>query len=176
VGYFSKFYRPETIPGRDNNFVMSKTAIFPGSFDPFTIGHENVVRRALDLFDHIVVAVGFNSNKKDFFPVEDRMRWISDVFADDDRISVDKYEGLTVDYAKSVGASHILRGIRTSADFEYERAIAQVNKAMTGIDSVFLLTTPEHTPINSSIVRDIIKHGGDASMFLPKQISISLND
>lgn len=155
---------------------MDKTAIFPGSFDPFTIGHENVVRRALDLFDHIVIAVGYNSNKKDFFSVEKRMFWIGEVFADEPRVSVDKYEGLTVDFAKNVNASHILRGIRTSADFEYERAIAQVNKAMTGIDSVFLLTTPEHTPVNSSIVRDIIKHGGDASMFLPKQIKISLND
>ncbi|MFT3740466.1 MAG: pantetheine-phosphate adenylyltransferase [Breznakibacter sp.] len=155
---------------------MKKTAIFPGSFDPFTIGHENVVRRALDLFDNIIVAVGYNSNKKDFFSVQQRVEWINAVFADEPRVTVDKYEALTVDFAKTVNASHILRGIRTSADFEYERAIAQINKAMTGIDSVFLLTTPEHTPVNSSIVRDIIKHGGDASMFLPKQIKIKLDN
>lgn len=154
---------------------IKKTAIFPGSFDPFTIGHENVVRRALDLFDNIIVAVGYNSNKKDFFSVQQRVEWIDAVFADEPRVTVDKYEGLTVDFAQSVHATHILRGIRTSADFEYERAIAQINKAMTGIDSVFLLTTPEHTPVNSSIVRDIIKHGGDASMFLPKQIKIKLD-
>jgi len=153
---------------------MIRKAIFPGSFDPFTIGHENVVVRALDLFDEIVIAVGYNSNKADFFPVDTRMAWIKSVFENESRISVAKYEGLTVEFAQEIGATHILRGIRTSADFEYERAIAQVNKLMTGIDSVFLLTTPEHTPVNSSIVRDIIKHGGDASQFLPKQMKIKL--
>lgn len=151
-----------------------KIAIFPGSFDPFTVGHEDVVRRGLSLFDKIIIAVGYNSNKKDFFPLEDRMKWIKDVFLDDTRVSVEKYEGLTVDFAKEVGCTHILRGIRTAADFEYERAIAQVNKAMSGFDSVFLLTTPEHTPVNSSIVRDIIKHGGDAGQFLPKAIQINI--
>lgn len=151
-----------------------KTAIFPGSFDPFTVGHEDVVRRGLSLFDKIIIAVGYNSNKNDFFPLEDRMQWIRDVFTEDARVSVEKYEGLTVEFAKEVGCTHILRGIRTSADFEYERAIAQVNKAMSGIDSVFLLTTPEHTPVNSSIVRDIVKHGGDAGQFLPESIKINI--
>ncbi|MBS2210640.1 pantetheine-phosphate adenylyltransferase [Carboxylicivirga mesophila] len=151
-----------------------KIAIFPGSFDPFTVGHEDVVRRGLSLFDKVIIAVGYNSNKKDFFPLEDRMKWIRDVFVDDERVSVEKYEGLTVDFAKEVGCTHILRGIRTAADFEYERAIAQVNKAMSGFDSVFLLTTPEHTPVNSSIVRDIVKHGGDAGQFLPKAIQINI--
>jgi len=151
-----------------------KTAIFPGSFDPFTVGHEDVVRRGLSLFDQIIIAVGYNSNKKDFFPLEDRMNWIRDVFVNNDRVSVEKYEGLTVEFAKEVGCTHILRGIRTAADFEYERAIAQVNKAMSGIDSVFLLTTPEHTPVNSSIVRDIVKHGGDAGQFLPDAIKINI--
>ncbi len=151
-----------------------KLAIFPGSFDPFTVGHEDVVKRGLSLFDKIIIAVGYNSNKKDFFPIEDRMQWIRDVFANDKGIEVRKYEGLTVDFAKEVKATHILRGIRTSADFEYERAIAQANKAMTGIDSVFILTTPEHTHVNSSIVRDIIKHRGDASMFLPQSIQINI--
>ena len=151
-----------------------KIAIFPGSFDPFTVGHEDVVRRGLSLFDKIIIAVGYNSNKKDFFSLEDRMKWIRDVFVDDARVSVDKYEGLTVDFAREIGCTHILRGIRTAADFEYERAIAQVNKAMSGFDSVFLLTTPEHTPVNSSIVRDIIKHGGNAGQFLPKAIQINI--
>ncbi|MBI9062260.1 MAG: pantetheine-phosphate adenylyltransferase [Marinilabiliaceae bacterium] len=153
---------------------MDKLAIFPGSFDPFTVGHEDVVKRGLSLFESIVIAVGYNANKRDYFPLDDRMQWIRDVFANDPRIRVEKYEGLTVDFAKEIGASHILRGIRTSADFEYERAIAQVNKAMSNIDSVFLLTTPEHTPVNSTIIRDILKHGGDASMFLPEQIKINI--
>ena len=153
---------------------MEKLAIFPGSFDPFTVGHEDVVKRGLSLFENIVIAVGYNANKRDHFPLDDRMQWIRDVFANDPRVTVEKYEGLTVDFAKEIGATHILRGIRTSADFEYERAIAQVNKAMSNIDSVFLLTTPEHTPVNSSIVRDILKHGGDASMFLPDQIKINI--
>ena len=145
------------------NKEMIRTAIFPGSFDPFTVGHEDVVRRGLSLFERIIIAVGYNSNKKDFFPIEDRMQWIRDVFTDNDHVVVEKYEGLTVEFAKETQSTHILRGIRTAADFEYERAIAQVNKTMSGIDSVFLLTTPEHTPVNSSIVRDIIKHGGNAS-------------
>ncbi len=151
-----------------------KVAIFPGSFDPFTVGHEDVVRRGMSLFDKIIIAVGYNSNKRDFFPLEDRMQWIRDVFEGDERVDVAKYEGLTVDFAKEIGCTHILRGIRTAADFEYERAIAQVNKAMSGFDSVFLLTTPEHTPVNSSIVRDIVKHGGNASQFLPEAIQINI--
>lgn len=153
-----------------------KTAIFPGSFDPFSVGHEDVVRRGLSLFDRIIIAVGYNANKKDFFPIEDRMQWIRDVFIQDERVSVESYEGLTVEFAREIACSHILRGIRTAADFEYERAIAQVNKAMSGIDSVFLLTTPEHTPVNSSIVRDIIKHGGDAGQFLPEAIKINIQN
>ncbi|WP_430815735.1 pantetheine-phosphate adenylyltransferase [Carboxylicivirga sp. RSCT41] len=153
-----------------------KTAIFPGSFDPFTVGHEDVVRRGLSLFDKIIIAVGYNSNKRDFFPLDNRMQWIRDVFISDERISVEKYEGLTVDFAREIGCTHILRGIRTSADFEYERAIAQVNKAMSGIDSVFLLTTPEHTPVNSSIIRDIVKHGGNAGQFLPEAIQKNIQN
>jgi pantetheine-phosphate adenylyltransferase len=155
---------------------MQKTAIFPGSFDPFTIGHENIVRRALNLFDKIYIAIGYNANKKDFFPVDQRIQWVRSVFAEEQRIEVVSYEGLTVDFAKEMAANFILRGIRTAADFEYERAIAQVNKAMSGIDTVFLLTSPEHTPVNSSIVRDILKHGGDASQFIPERIKIQLTN
>lgn len=154
------------------NCIDHKTtkAIFPGAFDPFTIGHENIVLRGLDLFDEIVVSVGVNSEKKCLFSLEQRLDFIRKVFEGNPRVSVDTYSGLTVDYAKQIGASHILRGIRTSADFEYERAIAQVNKQMTGIDTAFLLTTPEHTPVNSTIVRDILRHNGDASMFLPEKL------
>ena len=152
---------------------MKKIAIFPGSFDPFTVGHESIVRRALDLFDEIIIAVGYNTNKPGFFPIETRMNWIKNVFIDESKIIVDQYKELTVDYCKRKNAKYILRGLRTSADFEYERAIAQVNKTMFNeLESIFLLTMPEHTPVNSSIVRDIIRHGGDASDFLPRGVDI----
>ena len=154
---------------------MERVAIFPGSFDPFTVGHESVVRRALPLFDKIVIMIGFNTNKKQAFPVKKRQEWIQQVFKDEPKVQVECYEGLTVDFCKKVNARYILRGLRTSADFEYERAIAQINKKMhPQIESVFLLTMPEHTPVTSTIVRDIILHGGDASMFLPK--GLDMND
>jgi pantetheine-phosphate adenylyltransferase len=149
---------------------MKRIAIFPGSFDPFTIGHENIVQRAVDLFDEIIIGIGYNTSKRGYFPVDKRMEWVEYLFDQEPKVKVDKYDGLTVDFAKKVGAGYILRGIRTAADFEYERAIAQVNKAMTGIESVFLLTTPEHTPVNSSIVRDIIRHHGDPGKFIPVKI------
>ncbi|NQU84600.1 MAG: pantetheine-phosphate adenylyltransferase [Mariniphaga sp.] len=151
---------------------MEKNAIFPGSFDPFTIGHESIVRRSMSIFDKVIIMIGYNSNKKPFFPLDKRMKWINEVFKNDKNISVQIHEGLTVDFCKKVNAKFILRGIRTSSDFEYERAIAQVNKQMyPELESVFLLTLPEHTPVNSSIVRDIILHGGDASMFLPESLN-----
>ena len=148
---------------------MEKTAIFPGSFDPFTIGHESVVNRAASMFDKIIIMIGYNANKKSFFPIEKRLKWINQIFDNQSKIEVRVHEGLTVDFCKEVGAKYILRGLRTSSDFEYERAIAQVNKKMhPEIETVFLLTLPEHTPVNATIIRDIIFHGGDASMFLPK--------
>ncbi|WP_163708838.1 pantetheine-phosphate adenylyltransferase [Mangrovibacterium lignilyticum] len=152
---------------------MERVAIFPGSFDPFTIGHESVVRRAIPMFDKIIIMIGYNSNKKSFFPLEKRLGWIDKVFSDEPKVEVRKHEGLTVDFARLVGANYILRGLRTSADFEYERAIAQMNKKLyPQIETMFLLTMPEHTPINSSIVRDIILHGGDASMFIPTGLNM----
>lgn len=150
-----------------------KIATFPGSFDPFTVGHESIVRRASLLFDKIIIMIGNNSNKKWFFPLEKRVHWINTIFRDDPHISVEIHEGLTVDFCKKAGAKYIIRGLRTSADFEFERAIAQVNKQMyPEIETVFLLTIPEHTPINSTIVRDIILHGGDPSRFLPKSLNM----
>jgi pantetheine-phosphate adenylyltransferase len=153
---------------------MDKIAIFPGSFDPFTVGHESIVRRAIPMFDEIYIMIGNNANKQSFFSVEKRMKWINQVFKNEEKVKVRVHEGLTVDFCKEVKARYILRGIRTSSDFEYERAIAQVNKKMhPEIESVFLLTLPEHTPINASIIRDIVSHGGDASMFLPKGLDMS---
>ncbi len=152
---------------------MEKIAVFPGSFDPFTIGHESIVRRGLGLFDKIIVAIGTNTGKADYFPLETRLRWIKNVFNDEPRIEVDSYGSLTVDYCKKKNARYLLRGLRTAADFEYERAIAQVNHAMEkDIEVVFLLTLPEHTFITSTIVREIIKYGGDARKFLPEAIDL----
>lgn len=154
---------------------MERVAIFPGSFDPFTVGHESIVRRALPLFDKVIIMIGHNTNKRLSFPLKKRLKWIQQVFKDEPKVEVQSHDGLTVDFCKKVNARYILRGLRTSADFEYERAIAQVNKKMhPQIESVFLLTMPEHTPITSTIVRDIILHGGDASIFLPK--GLDMND
>lgn len=150
-----------------------KIAVFPGTFDPFTRGHESVVIRALSLFDEIIIAIGANALKEGYFTVENRKKMISEVFKGTGKVKVAHFSGLTVDFCRSVDAKYLLRGIRTAADFEYERAIAQMNKAMApGIESILLLTTPEHTPINSTIVRDIIRNGGDASQFLPEGIDI----
>lgn len=147
---------------------LERIAVFPGSFDPFTIGHESIVKRGLYLFDRIIIAVGINTNKVDFFPVEKRVQWIKEAFEFEERVSVHSYEGLTVDFCKRMNANFILRGLRTSADFEYERSIAQVNKAMNNeIETVFILTDPEYSAVTSTLVRDIIRHGGDASKFLP---------
>ena len=152
---------------------MEKIAVFPGSFDPFTVGHENIVLRALDLFDRIIVAIGIHSTKQPLLKIKSRVEMVNQVFSSNEQVSVDSFEGLTVDYCRKVKATHMLRGIRTSADFEYERAIAQINKQMLpSVESVFLLTTPEHTPVNSTIIRDIIRNGGDASLFLPKGVDI----
>jgi pantetheine-phosphate adenylyltransferase len=153
---------------------MNKTAVFPGSFDPFTIGHEALVRRALTLFDRVIIAVGENSEKKNLFSVEKRLQMVSKVFQGDNRVAVLKFRGLTVDFCRKQKAGYILRGLRTSADFEYERAMGQMNRNMAPeIETVFLLTSAEHTPINSTIVRDIIVNGGDASMFVPSAIRIA---
>ena len=147
---------------------MKRVAIFPGSFDPITCGHESIIRRAIPLFEKIIVAIGVNAEKPGFFPVEQRKAWLEKVFEDEPTVTVDVYSGLTVDYCKKNNIGFILRGLRTSADFEFERSIGQINKQMhPGIETVFLLTTPEHTALNSSIVRDIIRHGGDPSPFVP---------
>jgi pantetheine-phosphate adenylyltransferase len=152
---------------------MTKRAVFPGSFDPITRGHENIILRALPLFDEIIVAVGLNIEKKGYFKVEDRVRWIEQVFAGENKIKVRSYSGLTVDYCREVSALYLLRGLRTSADFEFERTVGQVNKKLNpDVETLFLLTTPEFTSINSSIVRDIYKNGGDVSLFIPDAVDL----
>ena len=152
---------------------MTRIALFPGSFDPITIGHESIIRRGLSLFDEIIVAIGINSTKNYYLPLEKRKRIIEEVFAKESRIKVMSYEGLTVDLCKKINANYILRGLRTSADFEFERGIAQMNKAMVNdIETIFILSAPEHSAINSTIIRDILRNGGDASAFIPKGISL----
>ena len=153
---------------------MEKLALFPGSFDPFTIGHESIIRRSFPLFDKILIAIGQNINKNEYFPLDKRIEWIRKVFEYDSNVEIVHYEGLTIDYCRKVKAQYILRGLRTTADFEYEWSIAQMNKAMyPELETVFLLTLPEFIHVNSSIVRDIIRHGGNASLFLPKCIDLS---
>jgi pantetheine-phosphate adenylyltransferase len=152
---------------------MEKIAVFPGSFDPFTVGHESVLLRALPLFDKIVVMIGVNNTKKSLFPIESRKLMIEELFSNEPKVEVQVFDGLTVEFCKKKGAKYILRGLRTSADFEYERSIAQVNKKMTeSIETVFILTLPEHTPINSSVVRDIINHHGDVRIFVPEKLNL----
>jgi pantetheine-phosphate adenylyltransferase len=149
-----------------------KRAVFPGSFDPITLGHVDIINRALPLFDEIVVAIGVNAKKNYMFPVENRMKFISDSFGFTDKIRVETYTGLTVDYAKRIEADFILRGLRNPADFEFEKAIAQTNRKLSGIETVFLLTSAETSYISSSIVRDIIRNDGDISKLVPESVNI----
>lgn len=152
---------------------MEKIAVFPGSFDPFTVGHESIVLRGLKLFDKIVVAVGQNTSKNNLFSFDQRMRMLQDIFQDEPRVDIVTFEGLTVDFCKKINAKFILRGLRTSADFEFERAIGQVNKMLNNeLETVFLLTSTNHTPITSTIVREIIKNEGDVSQLVPTALDI----
>ena len=150
---------------------MKKIAVCPGSFDPITRGHESIIRRALPLFDEIIIAIGINVEKKGFFPLESRLEWIKYVFKDEPKIKVFSYEGLTVDFCRKVNAAYLLRGLRTSSDFEFERSIAHINKQLfQGIETVFLLTQPEYMSLNSSIVREIVRYNGDARQFVAEGV------
>ena len=147
---------------------MNRKAVFPGSFDPITTGHVDLVRRALPLFDEIIIAIGINSQKQTLFEVEERKKWIENVFADEPRIRVDVFEGLTVHFCKKVGAHYLIRGLRNASDFDYEKTISQLNHIVGDqVETVFLISRPEFSHISSTIVREIIKGGGDASPFLP---------
>ncbi len=150
-----------------------KIAVFPGSFDPITLGHHDIVSRALPLFDKIIVAVGKNANKNYMFPLEQRLEWISATFEGEPKIEVDAYSGLTVNYCREKGAHFILRGLRNPGDFEFEKAVAQTNRKLSHeLETVFLLTASGLSSISSSIVRDVIRHGGDYSQFVPKAVRI----
>lgn len=151
-----------------------KAAVFPGSFDPFTRGHEDIVRKGLDLFEKVYIAIGVNSTKKYLFDLDKRKDWIQKVFDGDERVEVITFEGLTVDLCNRLNAPFILRGLRNPADFQYESNIAQMNAQLNGdIQTVFLLCAPELAAINSSIVREIFKNGGDVSPFVPKSIDLN---
>lgn len=149
----------------------NRRAVFPGSFDPITTGHVDLVLRALPFFDEIIVAIGINSQKQTLFDVDRRKTWIEQVFVNEPRVKVDIFEGLTVHFCKKVNAPFILRGLRNASDFDYEKTISQLNHIVGGqIETVFLISRPEFSHISSTIVREIIKGKGDASPFLPKGI------
>jgi pantetheine-phosphate adenylyltransferase len=151
-----------------------KKAVFPGSFDPITKGHENIVRRAALVFDEIVVSIGSNSTKQSMFSLEQRTTWLREVFADVANVTVDSYDGLTIDHCKSIGAQFLLRGVRNGGDFEYERTIAQMTKYMDPLlETVILFTDSEYAAINSTVVREILRNNGDVSHFIPTCIHIS---
>ena len=148
--------------------VESRKAVFPGSFDPITTGHVDLVRRALPLFDEIIIAIGINSQKQTLFDVAQRKAWIENVFTDEPRVRVDTFEGLTVHFCKKVGAHYLIRGLRNASDFDYEKTISQLNHIVGDrVETVFLISRPEFSHISSTIVREIIKGQGDASPFLP---------
>lgn len=144
-----------------------KRAIFPGSFDPFTIGHHDIVMRGLEIFDEIIIGIGRNYNKRETFPLEERLAAIQRVYDNEPRVRVEVYDGLTVDFATEHNAQFILRGVRSTLDFEYERNIAEANKQLSGIETVLLYTRPEYAHISSTLVRDLHSHGKDISQYLP---------
>ena len=149
-----------------------RRAIFPGTFDPFTIGHYSVVKRALTCMDEVVMGIGINENKKTWFPTEKRVEMIEKLFADDPRVKVDAYDGLTIDFARAKEAQFIVRGIRTVHDFEYEETIADINRKLAGIETILLFTEPELTSISSTIVRELLQFGKDVTPFLPEGMKI----
>ncbi len=154
---------------------MQRIALFPGTFDPVTLGHTDIIDRALPLFDKLVIGIGVNSGKVPMFSVEQRVEWLREIYKDQPTVEVTSYEGLTVNFCKQIGANFILRGIRYVADFEYEKAIADINRKMDHeVETIFLTCSPEFSTIASTLVRDVIRNGGDAAQFLPEAVASSL--
>ena len=154
---------------------MSSICLFPGTFDPLTLGHVDIINRAIPLFDKIVVAIGSNVAKEPMFTAQQRVAWIKEIYKDEPKVKGAYYEGLTVNYCKSIGAHFILRGIRYVSDFEYEKAIADANRTLdNSIETIFLTGEPKYTSVASTIVRDIIRNGGNASPFLPDVVARSV--
>jgi len=155
--------------------LQQRIALFPGTFDPITLGHTDIINRALPLFDKLYIGIGRNANKQPMFSEEQRMNWIKSIYAENENVEVVVYEGLTVDCCKKIGANFILRGIRYVNDFEYEKAIADMNRSIAvNIETVFLTCLPQYTSVASTLVRDVLKYGGDVSKFLPKEVMQTL--
>lgn len=155
---------------------MIKKALFPGTFDPFTIGHHSLIERSLQLMDEIVIAIGINENKSSYFSLDRRIDMIRSLYINEPRVTVASYDCLTVEFAKRVGAGFILRGIRSVNDFEYEKTIADMNRNIAGIETFILFTEPELTHISSTIVRELLKYGYDVSKFVPEGMDINKRD
>lgn len=151
-----------------------RKAIFPGSFDPITLGHYDIIKRSIPLFDEIVIAIGVNAEKKYMFTLEERKRFIEQAFKEEQSVSVVTYEGLTIDLCKKLNSRFILRGLRNPADFEFEKAIAHTNRKLSKIETVFLLTAANTSYISSSIVRDVLRNGGDYTVLVPDSVRVKL--
>lgn len=155
---------------------MQRICLFPGTFDPVTLGHTDIIDRALPLFDELVIGIGINSSKVPMFSVEQRVEWIREIYKHEPRIKVASYEGLTVNFCKEIKARFILRGIRYVSDFEYEKAIADINRKMEHeVETIFLTCSPEYSTIASTLVRDVIRYKGDAAQFLPDVVANSIH-
>ena len=150
-----------------------RRAVFPGSFDPITLGHVDIIKRSLPLFDEIIIAVGVNADKKYMFPLDKRLEFIKNLFPEESKIKVEQYSSLTVDFCRQKKADFIVRGLRNPADFEFEKAIAQVNRELSSIETVFFLTAAQTSFISSSMVREIIHHGGDYTKLVPPSVVLS---
>lgn len=151
---------------------MQRICLFPGTFDPVTLGHTDIIDRALPLFDELIIGIGINATKVPMFSVEQRVEWLKEIYRNEPKISVASYEGLTVNFCKEVNARFILRGIRYVSDFEYEKAIADINRKMEHeVETIFLTCSPEYSTIASTLVRDVIRHGGDVAQFLPDPVA-----
>lgn len=151
---------------------MKRKAVFPGSFDPITLGHFDIIKRGIPLFDEVIIAIGVNADKKYMFSLDERKSFIEKAFKDEPKVSVITYEGLTIDLCRKMGADFILRGLRNPADFEFEKAIAHTNRKLSKIETVFLLTAAQTSYISSSIVRDVIRNGGDYSVLVPESVVV----